>query len=202
VKRETAVLLAALLGLTLVPRPAPACGWWGETVGEPAKQAETVPGADENTIDLSTPEGKAQMGYAYLVGDGVPQDALVARRWTKQAAEAGATGAMNDYAVMLESGTGGPEDQAQAARWLSGWAGARQTAGIAAVFILANSIAGLAGNIVALETLPRYMWAWAGMVFVGSLIGTGLGVRLLPVKPLIWLLAAAILISGAKFILL
>jgi len=85
---------------------------------------------------------------------------------------------------------------------ISGWAGARQTAGIAAVFILANSIAGLAGNIVALETLPPYMLAWAGMVFVGSLVGTGLGVRLLPVKPLVWLLAAAILISGAKFILL
>jgi len=85
---------------------------------------------------------------------------------------------------------------------ISGWAGARQTAGIAAVFILANSIAGLAGNIVSLETLPTEMWIWAGMVFVGSLAGTGLGVRFLPIKPLIWLLAAAILISGAKFILL
>ena len=37
---------------------------------------------------------------------------------------------------------------------IAGWAGARQTAGIAAVFILANSLAGLAGNIVALKALP------------------------------------------------
>jgi len=84
---------------------------------------------------------------------------------------------------------------------VSGWAGARQTAGIAAVFIVANSMAGLAGTIVSLETLPIDMWVWAGMVFVGSLIGTTLGVRFLPVKPLIWMLAVAILISGAKFIL-
>jgi hypothetical protein len=35
-----------------------------------------------------------------------------------------------------------------------GWAGARQQAGITAPFILANSIAGLAGNLVSLQRLP------------------------------------------------
>jgi len=85
---------------------------------------------------------------------------------------------------------------------ITGWAGARQTAGIAAVFILANSVAALAGNAVALKSLPPDLLIWSGMVFAGSLVGTGLGVRRLPVKPLIWLLAIAILISGVKFILL
>lgn len=82
------------------------------------------------------------------------------------------------------------------------WSGARQTAGIAAVFILANSIAGLAGNYVSLKSLPTELPVWCGMVLIGSLIGTSFGLRILPVKPLIWLLSIAVLISGAKFILL
>ncbi|SLN74573.1 Sulfite exporter TauE/SafE [Roseovarius gaetbuli] len=45
---------------------------------------------------------------------------------------------------------------------ITGWAGARQTAGIAAVFILANPLAGLAGNYVALKTLPSQMFPWMG----------------------------------------
>ena len=85
---------------------------------------------------------------------------------------------------------------------ISGWAGARQTAGIAAVFILANSVAGLAGNIVAVRALPGELVVWAGLVLAGSIVGTGLGVRHLPVKPLVWLLAIAVLISGLKFLLL
>jgi uncharacterized protein len=85
---------------------------------------------------------------------------------------------------------------------VSRWAGARQTAGIAAVFILANSIAGLAGNYAALKSLPPELPVWAGLVLLGSVIGTGLGIKTLPVKPLIWLLAVAIFISGVKFILL
>ena len=116
-KRKCLVILAAFGGLVLAPLAASACGWWGESLGEPVQETVTVPGADEDTIDLSTPEGKARMAHAYLKGDGVPQDALVARRWMKQAALAGHAGAMNDYAVMLEKGIGGPEDQAQAARW-------------------------------------------------------------------------------------
>ena len=85
---------------------------------------------------------------------------------------------------------------------ISGWAGARQTAGIAAVFILANSVAGLAGNYVVLRSIPYEILPWSGMVLVGSFIGTSLGVRILPVKPLIWLLAVAAMISGVKFLFL
>lgn len=80
------------------------------------------------------------------------------------------------------------------------WAGARQTAGIAAVFILFNSIAGLAGNFASLGALPSELPLWAGFVLVGSLIGTNLGVKVLPVRPLVWLLAVAVFVSGLKFI--
>ncbi len=83
---------------------------------------------------------------------------------------------------------------------ISGWAGARQTAGIAAAFILFNSLAGLAGNIASVRNVPGELILWAGLVFVGSIIGTGLGTKSLPVKPLVLLLAVAVFISGVKFI--
>lgn len=85
---------------------------------------------------------------------------------------------------------------------ISGWAGARQTAGIAAVFILFNSLAGLAGNLTNVSSIPTQLLPWALLVFIGSIVGTGLGVRSLPVKPLVFILAAAVLISGLKFVLL
>ncbi|WP_298362349.1 sulfite exporter TauE/SafE family protein [uncultured Litoreibacter sp.] len=85
---------------------------------------------------------------------------------------------------------------------IAGWAGARQTAGIAAVFILFNSLAGLAGNLANLNVVPTQLLPWALLVFFGSVVGTGLGVRSFPVKPLIVILAAAVLISGLKFVLL
>lgn len=85
---------------------------------------------------------------------------------------------------------------------ISGWAGARQTAGIAAVFIFFNSLAGLAGNLTNVSSIPGQLLPWALLVFVGSIVGTGLGVRSLPVKPLVFILALAVLISGLKFVLL
>lgn len=85
---------------------------------------------------------------------------------------------------------------------ISGWAGARQTAGIAAAFILFNSIAGLAGTLTGMNIIPPQLLPWAVLVLAGSVVGTGLGVRSLPVKPLVFVLAAAVLISGLKFVLL
>lgn len=85
---------------------------------------------------------------------------------------------------------------------IAGWAGARQTAGIAAVFVLFNSLAGLVGNLAIVGGVPAQLAPWAAIVFAGSVVGTGLGVRSLPVKPLVIILAAAVLISGLKFVLL
>ena len=82
------------------------------------------------------------------------------------------------------------------------WTSARQTAGFSAVFILVNSIAGLSGNLISLQNIPPALPMWAFTIFLGSWIGTTLGLRLLPVKMLIWLLAAAIFISGLKFVFL
>jgi uncharacterized membrane protein YfcA len=85
---------------------------------------------------------------------------------------------------------------------VAGWSGARQTAGVAAVFILMNSIAGLAGNYTSLRTLPTELAPWILAVLIGSLLGTTLGVRGMPVRPLVIILSVAVGASGFKFLLL
>ena len=121
-------ILAALALATLAAAtPAGACGWWGESVGEKPPESVTTNKSDLAKLDTSTPEGMAQMAHAYRLGQGVPQDDLVARRWMTRAARAGDAGAMNDLGQMFEMGIGGPEDQAGAARWY----GAAAEAGIA-----------------------------------------------------------------------
>lgn len=84
---------------------------------------------------------------------------------------------------------------------LLGWAGARQTAGMAAPFILLNSIAGLAGNIVSLQWLPPELPIYAAVALAGALLGTQLVIRWLPVRLLQYLLAAVLLVAGGKLIL-
>lgn len=85
---------------------------------------------------------------------------------------------------------------------IAGWAGARQTAGIAAVFILANSIAGLSGNLVAVRTLPSEVFFWSVCTLIGAVVGTSLGTSRLPVQPLLWILVIAVSVSGLKYLIL
>ncbi|MFC3118552.1 tetratricopeptide repeat protein [Jhaorihella thermophila] len=99
-----------------MPAQAVACGWWGENLDEKSSDAVIVESMTDKP-DLSTPEGMARMARACRIGDGVPQDDLVARRWAGPAARGGHVGAMNDYAQMLEQGIGGPQDLAAAAEW-------------------------------------------------------------------------------------
>ena len=81
------------------------------------------------------------------------------------------------------------------------WANVRQTSAIAALFIVVNSSSGLAGNIVSVRQIPGVLPIWAGAVLVGGWIGSGLGARRLTPRFLVWLLAAALIVAGAKFIL-
>src|SRR3546814_4431967 len=60
---------------------------------------------------------------------------------------------------------------------LLGWEKPRATSGVAAAFILANSAAGLAGNVASLESLPAEMAWFLAAAAVGALLGVGLGVR-------------------------
>jgi uncharacterized membrane protein YfcA len=79
------------------------------------------------------------------------------------------------------------------------WAPTRQVSGVAAVFVLANSLAGLGGQVATLQSLPEQLPLYAGAVVVGGIAGTTLGIRV-PPPIILKLLAVVLLIAGAKLI--
>lgn len=81
------------------------------------------------------------------------------------------------------------------------WATTRQTAGISAAFILANSIAGLAGSIAATRSIPHAIYIWLPCALAGSLVGSQLGIQRLNVSALQKMLAIVLVIAGIKLIL-
>jgi len=58
------------------------------------------------------------------------------------------------------------------------WSAPKPTSGVASVFILCNSAAGLLGNLAALGELPADLPLYALAVLAGALLGTTLGIRL------------------------
>jgi uncharacterized membrane protein YfcA len=83
---------------------------------------------------------------------------------------------------------------------LFGWADARRTSGIAAGFILLNSIAGLAGNVASVRALPDELPYFAAAVAAGALMGTWLGSVHLPKRRLLQGLGLVLIIAGGKLI--
>jgi uncharacterized membrane protein YfcA len=81
-----------------------------------------------------------------------------------------------------------------------GWAETRETGGVAAAFILVNSLAGLAGNPASLGNLPGLLPLWAGAAVIGGVIGAELGSRRLGTTMFRRLLGVVLLIAGAKLI--
>jgi hypothetical protein len=81
-----------------------------------------------------------------------------------------------------------------------GWAETRQTGGVAAAFILANSAAGLAGHPASLDQLPEVFPLWAGAALVGGLIGAELGSRRIGTPAFRRLLGVVLVVAGAKLI--
>jgi uncharacterized membrane protein YfcA len=86
--------------------------------------------------------------------------------------------------------------------WLlfMGWAETRETAGVAAAFILANSIAGLAGNPRSLLHVSSQLPIWAAAAAAGGLLGSELGARRVGLPTFRRLLAVVLLIAGAKLV--
>ncbi len=85
---------------------------------------------------------------------------------------------------------------------VAGWATTRQASGIAAGFILLNSIAGLAGNISSVGAVPSDLPLWAGAVLVGAVIGAEIGSRRASPPQLRLALAAVLALAGLKLIFL
>jgi len=82
------------------------------------------------------------------------------------------------------------------------WSGARAAAGMSSVFILGNSISGLAGNVTAVQGLPGPLPVWLVAVALGGLAGAELGARRLGTADLRRALAAVLVIASVKLILL
>jgi len=83
----------------------------------------------------------------------------------------------------------------------TGWAETRETAGVSAAFILLNSVAGLAGNLASVGSLPPALALWVAAAALGGLLGSGLGSQKLPPKALRHLLAVVLVVAGVKLVL-
>ena len=81
---------------------------------------------------------------------------------------------------------------------LTGWEEPRRTSGAAAVFILANSILGLAGQLAALARVPPQASILAAIAAAGGLVGSWLGVNRLRPLTLRRVHAVILVVSGAK----
>jgi uncharacterized membrane protein YfcA len=80
-----------------------------------------------------------------------------------------------------------------------GWSATKPTSGVAAVFILCNSIAGLVGNIAIVKALPPNLPIYATAVLLGAIIGTTFGIRF--ATPMILkALGLVLVIPGLKLI--
>ncbi|QAY79438.1 sulfite exporter TauE/SafE family protein [Sphingosinicella sp. BN140058] len=84
---------------------------------------------------------------------------------------------------------------------LFGWEEPRKTSGVAATFILINSMAGLAGNFASVQRLPAALPWLVAAVAVGALLGTWLGVDRLPRARLLQCLGLVLVIAGGKLLL-
>ena len=80
-----------------------------------------------------------------------------------------------------------------------GWSDTRAASGVAAVFILCNSIAGLLGNVALVKALPPDLWIYAIAVGFVSVIGTTLGIQWRP-PMILKALGVVLLVAGLKLI--
>lgn len=80
------------------------------------------------------------------------------------------------------------------------WAGPKETAAVSVVFILVNSISGLAGAISKGATLPSGIWVWCVAAALGGLVGSYLGARRFGGRTLRRLLAIVLVVAGCALV--
>ncbi|MFC1779560.1 sulfite exporter TauE/SafE family protein [Thermodesulfobacteriota bacterium] len=85
---------------------------------------------------------------------------------------------------------------------LLGWAQVREISGIAALFILVNSISGLAGHVSSLQHVPEYAPLLAGVALIGGTIGALCGSRHLPVATILKAMSLMLVMAGGKMFLI
>lgn len=80
------------------------------------------------------------------------------------------------------------------------WMPTREASGTSVAFVWINSLTGLAGLLHAGGALPSALPLWLGVVAVGALLGTQLGLRWLPVRALRHALGLVLLIAAGKLL--
>jgi uncharacterized membrane protein YfcA len=80
-----------------------------------------------------------------------------------------------------------------------GWSDTRTASGVAAVFILSNSIAGLLGNVTIVRSLPADLWIYAIGAGSGAIVGTMFGIQWRP-PMILKALGCVLFIAGLKLI--
>ena len=83
---------------------------------------------------------------------------------------------------------------------LMNWSETKTAAGVSALFIFVNSLAGLAGNYSQVSVLPNESWIWVIAAVIGGIIGSTLGVKKFDSMTLRRVLAAVLLFAGIKLI--
>jgi uncharacterized membrane protein YfcA len=81
-----------------------------------------------------------------------------------------------------------------------GWAETRATSGLAAPFILVNSIAGLLGHFSSVSQLPPSIPIWGVAAVLGGWIGATYGSKRAPAPVLRQLLSLVLIVAGVKLI--
>ena len=81
-----------------------------------------------------------------------------------------------------------------------GWSETRTASGVTSVFILCNSLAGLAGNYASLGALPQQLWLFVPAVLIGAAFGTRLGISTLAKRGILRALGVVLMIAGFKLI--
>jgi uncharacterized membrane protein YfcA len=82
-----------------------------------------------------------------------------------------------------------------------GWGDTRTTSGVAAPFILVNSVAGLLGHLASIAEIPDAIPVWGAAVMLGGWIGATYGSQRAAVPVLRRLLAALLLVASVKLML-
>lgn len=83
---------------------------------------------------------------------------------------------------------------------MSKWTTVKKAAGISALFILFNSIAGLSGHLAGLNKIDHNIIFWVGAVMVGGVTGSYLGTIKFNNRILITCLFLVLLTAGIKFV--
>lgn len=83
---------------------------------------------------------------------------------------------------------------------LMNWSETKTAAGVSALFILVNSISGIAGNYQQVFKLPPNVWLWVAAAIVGGIVGSTLGSKRFDSLTLRRVLALVLIFAGTKLI--